>query len=208
MKRTALTSIVINPKHIRTRPDSWKVYFTYADLQSFPEFPESPLLELVNGELYMVPSPIPNHQRISRNIEFIFVKYLEEHPVGEIFDAPIDVVFSEENVLVPDLVVILDSNKDIIKEKNISGSPDLIIEILSQNEEHDKTRKKELYARNGVREYWIVDIKEESITVHLLGKDAKKENSYKRGKMYAKTDFLSPSILPDLKIDLRNVFRL
>ena len=156
----------------------------------------------------MVPSPIPNHQRISRNIEFIFVKYLEDHPVGEIFDAPIDVVFSEENVLVPDLVVILDSNKDIIKEKNISGSPDLIIEILSQNEEHVKTRKKELYAKNGVREYWIVDIKEESITVHLLGKDAKKENSYKRGKMYAKTDFLSPSILPDLKIDLRNVFRL
>jgi len=63
-----MTSIVFDPNKLEKGTD-WKVVFSYDDLLSLPVYPESPLIEITNGELYVVPSPIPNHQRISRNLE-------------------------------------------------------------------------------------------------------------------------------------------
>ncbi|MCY3410828.1 MAG: Uma2 family endonuclease [Candidatus Heimdallarchaeota archaeon] len=148
--------------------ENYKLYFTYDDIKYLPEFPEGPLVELFNGELYMVPSPSTKLQRISLNLAVIISNYLKNNAVGALFTAPIDVILSMKNVFVPDLVFISNEKKHIISEKNISGTPDFIVEILSTNKTNDLIHKKRMYEEFGVREYWIVDPEEEQVLKFVL----------------------------------------
>ena len=76
------------------------------------------------------------------------------------YDAPYDVVLSENNVFQPDIMFVSNENSKIITEKNITGAPDLIIEILSPaTGYYDLTEKKEIYTEFAVKEYWIVEPK-------------------------------------------------
>jgi Uma2 family endonuclease len=85
---------------------------------------------------------------------------VEDKGAGEVFDAPLDVYLDEiANAVQPDLIVVLKDNLKIIDRRgHIHGVPDLLIEILSEsNKKHDLVRKKSLYERFGVKEYWIID---------------------------------------------------
>lgn len=143
--------------------DNYKVYFTYDDIKNLPEFPEGPLVEIFNGELYMVPSPSIRHQTISLNIAVLIKNYLKDNSVGKLLTAPVDVILSMKDVFIPDLVYVSNENKYILSEKNISGTPDFIIEILSTNRTNDLVNKKNFYEKYGVREYWVIDPVEEEI---------------------------------------------
>src|SRR3990170_3869022 len=175
---------------------SEKKKYTYEDYQKTSD---DKRYELINGELLMTPSPIPHHQRISRRIEFILEKFITENRLGEIFYAPCDVYLDDENVVQPDILFISRDRRDIIGKKNIQGAPDLVIEIISENSAYrDMVQKKKLYARFGVKEYWIVIPDEEEIEVYTL-----KDNKYQLCRTYNKGDtFKSPS-LKGLKIELR-----
>ena len=130
-----------------------KKRYTYDD---YLKTPDDKRYELIEGELYMTPSPITNHQRISRKIEFLLEKFVTENELGEIFDAPYDVYFDDENVVQPDILFISKDRLNIIGDKNLQGAPDLVIEILSEsNAYRDLIQKKKLYAMHGVKEYWI-----------------------------------------------------
>lgn len=160
-----MTSIIFDHKNPKVKSDSGKIYFTYDDLVKLPEWPEGPLIEILNGDLYMVPSPSILHQKISRKFTLLLGNYLEEHGIGELFVAPTDVVLSPENTVIPDLFFINNTKKDIIKEKKIEGTPDLIVEITSINRKRDLVDKLELYEEFGVSEYIIVDI-DNSVLLH------------------------------------------
>ena len=82
----------------------------------------------------------------------------------EVYTAPFDVKLSESTVVIPDISVICDSSK--LTDKGCSGAPDWIIEIVSSNAIHDYLLKLNLYQAYGVREYWIVDPKKQSVTVY------------------------------------------
>jgi Uma2 family endonuclease len=127
-------------------------------MEVFKILPEGTLCEVINGTLYMSPSPLKEHQRLSFKLSGIFFSYFEKNPIGECFNAPFDVYLDEEsNAVQPDLIIVLNENSSIIKE-HIHGVPDILIEILSKgNESHDLVRKKELYETKGVKEYFIVD---------------------------------------------------
>ncbi len=160
----------------KTRPETGKIYFTVSDLPLlFPEWPEGPLIELLHGELYLMPSPSLLHQEISDELIFQIKSYLKKNPVGKTFSAPIDVVLSEENVVIPDIVFVSNERSHILKEKRIEGTPDFIIEITSSNKRHDYIEKKELYERFSVQEYWIVDPDDKIVLTYLLGKNGKYE---------------------------------
>ncbi len=176
-----------------------KKKYTYED---YLKTPEDERYELIEGELIMSPSPIPKHQRISRKIEFILEKYVTENDIGEVFYAPCDVYLDEENVVQPDILFISKERLGIIGEKNIQGAPDLVIEIISENTAYrDLVQKKKLYAKFGVKEYWIVVPGEESIEVYIL-----KDNTYILYKTYSKDDTLESLYLKDLKIGLKGIF--
>ena len=143
-----------------------KKKYTYDD---YLKTPDNKRYELIEGELYMTPSPITSHQRISRKIEFLLEKFVTENDLGEIFDAPYDVHFDDENVVQPDILFISKDRLNIIGDKNLQGAPDLVIEILSEsNAYRDLIQKKKLYARFGVKEYWIVVPGEKTIDIHIL----------------------------------------
>jgi len=152
----------------KTRPFSGKIYYTFKDLQRLPEWPEGPLIELIAGELYLAPSPIPLHQDITRNLIIKLSYYLSKNAIGKIYNAPIDVKLSNEDVVIPDLLFIANENKTIIKEKFIEGTPDLVIEILSSNKTRDLIEKFELYQKYKVKEYWVINPQEKSITIFSL----------------------------------------
>src|SRR4030042_5727949 len=121
----------------------------------------------------MTPSPITRHQRISRKIVFTLEKFVTENDLGEVFDAPYDVYFDNENVVQPDILFVSKERSNIIGEKNIQGSPDLVIEIISESTAYrDLVQKKKLYARFGVKEYWIVFPGEEFIEIYTLKANA------------------------------------
>jgi Uma2 family endonuclease len=127
-------------------------------MEVFNMLPEGTLCEVIDNVLYMSPSPTTDHQRILLNITFEIKSLINRKPIGEVFVAPCDVYLDEEqSVVEPDIIFIAAEKASMVKRKGIYGAPDLILEILSTNIYHDKKRKLELYERNGVAEYIIID---------------------------------------------------
>ena len=177
-----------------------KKRYTYDD---YLKTPDDRRYELIEGELYMTPSPITNHQRISRKIEFLLEKFVTENELGEIFDAPYDVYFDDENVVQPDILFISKDRLNIIGDKNLQGAPDLVIEILSEsNAYRDLIQKKKLYSKFGVKEYWIVVPGEKTIDVHIL-----KDKTYQLYKTLGEDDTLESQILGGFKMGLKAIFK-
>lgn len=126
----------------------------------FKMLPEGTLAELIENSLYMSPSPIGIHQRTLQKLFRVLSEKVEDTNKGEVFISPYDVYLDEHsNAVQPDIVVVLNHNKNIVNPKgHIHGVPDLLVEILSTgNREYDLEKKKALYERFAVKEYWIVD---------------------------------------------------
>src|SRR5574341_724660 len=103
---------------------------TYKDYLLFPE--NGKRHELIDGEHYMTPAPSTRHQRISGKVFKTLSNFIEKNKLGEVFYAPCDVVFSNTDVVQPDIVFISNENKHIITDSNIQGTPDLVVEIISE----------------------------------------------------------------------------
>ena len=138
--------------------------YTYDEYLNLPD--DGKRYEVIDGELVMVADPYTIHQTVSGNLEYELRTFIKKHKLGKIFDAPTDVVLNEYNVVQPDILFIARDRLDIITEKNISGAPDLIVEILSPSTAYYALlEKKELYEKFGVKEYWIVDPKKQRVEV-------------------------------------------
>ncbi len=140
------------------------VKFTYADLLTVPE--DTNRYEIFEGELVVTPSPLRIHQVVVRNITYYFEEYLRNKKIGELYTAPFDVYFDDETVMQPDIMFVIHDRKHIIEDKRIVGAPDLIVEILSpRTEERDRGYKFRRYARENVREYWIIDPDKQTVEI-------------------------------------------
>jgi len=127
-------------------------------MEVYKTLPEGTLAELINGVIYMSPSPIRSHQQIIMRLSSAMFKFIEENDLGELNVAPFDVYLDEQrNAVQPDIIYVGKENLSIIKD-HIHGVPDLLIEILSEgNKNHDLKTKKDLYETFGVKEYWVID---------------------------------------------------
>jgi Uma2 family endonuclease len=134
-----------------------RVKLTYDDFLRFPD--DGKRHELIDGEHYVTPSPNIRHQTILGNIYFLIRTWLEQHPVGRAFMAPLDVVFTQFDVVEPDLLFVSRNRAaDILTAKHVTGAPDIVVEIGSPStRKRDETIKRRLYERSGVSEYWVVD---------------------------------------------------
>ncbi len=150
-------------------------------------------------------SPAPNryHQQISGNLEFILRKYLETNPTGVLYHAPFDVVLNEVNVFQPDIVFVSNERKFVLTDQGVEGSPDLVIEILSDRTARiDKNIKKKIFANTGVEELWIIDPIKQSIEIYFLQKNAEHPSAVHK----VNAVFASPTF-PNLKIKSAEVFK-
>ncbi len=134
-----------------------RVKLTYEDFLHFPD--DGKRHELIDGEHYVTPSPNTRHQAISGNLYFIIRSWLEQHPVGRVFYAPFDIVFTNFDVVEPDLLYMSNERAaEILTAKHVTGAPEIVVEIASPGtRKRDETIKRRLYQRSGVSEYWVVD---------------------------------------------------
>jgi len=166
--------------------------------------------ELINGELIMVPGPSSFHQRINKKLLLILDEFIESNSLGELFIPPMDVVLDDNNTFQPDIFIILHENISKIKENAIYGAPDFVVEIISPSSViNDRHKKKELYEKFGVKEYWIVDIKNETVEVFQNNNFHFELFSYvyQKGKilsnLFPELDITIESIFPDFKLKLK-----
>ena len=146
-----------------TKTDTW----TYERMVA--ELPEGSLFELSHGILLpMSPSPTGIHQGIVGNIYMLLRVFLTRTKLGKAFMSPLDVVLAKDEVVEPDVFVILgDPNLQV--HGHVRQVPDLVVEILSpRSARRDQVEKRGIYARFGVKEYWLVDPASHYIEINKL----------------------------------------
>ena len=180
--------------------------WTYADLVALPE--DQLRHELIDGEHVVTPSPAIPHQVILWNLTELLAPYLRASPIGTALTGPVDVKLSLSTVLVPDLVYFTAERfARVVNEKHATAAPDLVVEILSPGtRRRDKGRKRAVYDREGVREYWIVDPEARSITA-LRRPCADAGLTDVSTLTVAAGDILESPLFPGLQIPMRDVFR-
>jgi len=182
---------------LRTEPRP----FTVADYMSLPE--HGPRYQLIDGELYMAPAPNRKHQFISGELEFALRSYLEKNPIGVIYDAPFDVQLTDTTVVQPDIAYFSKQRLSYLTEHGAEGAPDLVVEILSpKTAQLDLGMKREIYARTGVLEIWIIEPE-----TRLLKIFRPQINPQTPAETLTAEKTLSTPVLPGLAIDLARVFQ-
>lgn len=145
-----------------------------ASTEEFWSLPESVLpTEYIDGEIIMAPSPTVPHQIASGNIYYALRTFVQDKGGGGwIFCSPLDVVLPTGEVVQPDVFFLnARQTERTHKAERVREVPPFLVEILSPGSiTHDTIRKRALYERLGVREYWIVDVKERSIAQLVLRK--------------------------------------
>jgi Uma2 family endonuclease len=141
-----------------TDPDQQK-HWTAADLQALPD--DGKRYEIIDGELFVSPSPVPVHQRIVGRIFVILDGYVGAHKFGEALMSPADIEFADDTVVQPDVFVFPRKGGELLEHWKDIGRLILAVEVLSpgtaRTDRTDRTVKRRRYQREGVPEYWIVD---------------------------------------------------
>ena len=184
------------------RPSSPGVKLTYDDFVHFPD--DGKRHELIDGEHYVTPSPNRRHQKIVGELFGLIWSHLKRQPVGDIYVAPFDVVFSELDVVEPDLLFVSRERGEVLTEKNVQGAPDLVVEVGSPaTRRRDEKTKLQLYERFGVLEYWVVDPDLDVVKAYRLV-----EGRYQRAAelTLATHDVLSTPLIPGLELSLADIF--
>ena len=171
----------------------------YTDFLHQPE--DGRRYEIYDGEVFVVPSPLPLHQIVADRIAQLLWKYSEVHG-GIAITAPLDIVFSEYNVLQPDVVFFSAARRHLVKlTEVIRDNPDLVVEVLSPSTETtDRGRKPQTFARFGVPEYWIIDPVAPSIEVLALAAGA-----YVLAAKATGTGKAQSAKLPDLEVAVSDI---
>ena len=173
--------------------------FTYEDYRNTPD---DERYELIDGELFMTAAPSVLHQMIQDNIGLPLSTFIRANSLGRMLYAPTDVFLSETNVVQPDLLFVSRARAHIMTYSVINGAPDLVVEVLSPSTaRHDKIRKRELYARFRVPEYWQADIDELIVIVLRLAGD-----DYEVAGVYGLGDTLTSPLLPGFRLDVNDIF--
>lgn len=186
-------------------PLTQEKYYTLADVLSWDDQEH---WELISGVPVMMAPPVRIHQKIVSEINRQLGNYLEGKKC-EVYPAPFAVrLFEQEgdstkdvNTMVePDISVICDPGK--LDDIGCKGAPDLVMEVLSPStQRHDRVTKFNLYARAGVREYWLVDPALKTAQSFIL-----EDKHYAVKELGTSGDQMRINILDDCVIDLSRVF--
>ena len=172
-------------------------------IKDYEALPEGAPYQLIDGEFVMSPAHDPFHQELLKRVFLKFFGAIEETGNGKVLFAPVDVYINEENAFQPDLVVLLKDSLEKIAEKGVKGAPDMVVEVLSPSTAYyDLRKKKEVYERAGVKEYWIVDPEMEEVEVYT--NEGGSFRIFSRAKKEGK---VRSSLIKGLEIGLEDLFK-
>ena len=173
---------------------------SYDDLLDMPD--DGQRYEIINGELIVTPAPTSAHQRVLAQLFRMLDDHAHVTGAGEVFFAPFDVKLGRFDVVEPDIVFLTALRSRVPNADNaIDYPPDLVVEVLSpSSRSSDRVKKMALYARTGIREYWIADPDQRTLTINVL-----------EGEAYRQIEpdpdgLLASYVLPDLQVDPDAVF--
>jgi Uma2 family endonuclease len=157
--------------------------------------------EIIDGELLMAPAQDTWHQSWTLELVAILREHVGKLKLGRVFVAPVDVVLDSENTVQPDIIFVATANVGIIQRRAIFGVPDLLMEIVSPSSvRRDRYDKRQLYARFGVKEYWVGDPANRTLEILTLKGGAYELHSFAENK-----GLLTSLLLPDLAFDLSQI---
>ncbi|HAG08843.1 MAG TPA: restriction endonuclease [Desulfotomaculum sp.] len=176
-----------------------KEIYTYED---YALLPEGAPYQLIGGKLVMTPAPTTYHQSISMRLELKLATFVLEKDLGMVYYAPIDVYLGEKETYQPDIIFIAKDRLHIIEPAKVNGAPDLVIEILSPSTAYyDLKEKFKVYARQGVKEYWIIDPNDQSIEVYQ-----EEEGKFKQFQRIEKEGKVNSKVLPGFEVEISDIF--
>jgi Uma2 family endonuclease len=172
---------------------------SFSDMEKWPE--DGRRYELYDGEVYVVPSPIPLHQIVSARLYLALQEYTHTHG-GVVLYAPLDIVLTEFDVVQPDLLLFTRDRQHLVSPRIVTRfAPDLCVEILSPStERNDRGRKMKLLAVHGVREYWLVDPESVTIEVYRLA-----GSGFELVDTVGNADRVRSPLLPELSLSPRDL---
>ena len=174
--------------------------YTYDD---YLKIDDNNQYELIGGKLILVPAPRTIHQKVKLRLAWFITNFIRKNDLGEILDAPTDVILTEKDKPQPDILFISKERLNIITEYNVQGAPDLIIEVLSPSTSRwDRVEKSKMYYTHGVKEYWIADPDSKVIEIFIPG-----ENNWNLFQAYDEDDMLTSPLLAGLEIPLKDIFK-
>lgn len=180
-------------------PAGARVRFTYQD---YCLLPEEKRYELIEGDLLMTPAPGTRHQTVLQRLFKVVEAFVAARDLGRVWFAPLDVILSDEDVVQPDLLYVSKARLGIVTERGLRGAPDLAVEILSEaTRERDRVVKRKLYAKYGVKEYWLVDPDGRAVEVLVLGQEG-----YQTFRVFPEGTTLESPLLPGWRAEVSPLF--
>lgn len=176
-------------------PGTWR----YEDLFDLPD--DGRRWEIIDGELYELPAPDLAHGGAVMNIIALLLPTVVALG-ARIFTAPVDVFFPGANPVQPDILLVLPTRLGVLEKRGVGGPPDLAVEVVGpSNRRHDRITKLALYARGGIREYWLVDPQAATIEVQTLA-----AGEYRRHVLAGDDDAVTSPLFPQLSFSVATVF--
>lgn len=160
------------------------------------------ILELSEGRLVVHDMPIPEHQRIIRNLSRKLEDWTAEHQAGEVLFAPMPVRLWPGKFREPDIMFYLAEHADRIGER-YGEAPDLVVEVLSTTTAMiDREEKFSEYAQAGIPEYWIIDPDARTVEVFVL-----QDDQYALQGQFQPGQVVHSTLLPDFEVAVDELFR-
>lgn len=177
-----------------------KARFLAEDIWDTPD--DGNRYEVIDGELYVAPPSVREHQDASGELFGTIWSYLRDNPIGRIYHAPFGVILTGVNGVQPDLVYVSNERRAVLTHQGISGAPDLVVEILSPSTRtRDRGIKLRAYEAAGVIYYWIADPRARTLEERVLGEDG-----YGPPTIYRVGETFQPALFPGLSIDVARLW--
>lgn len=156
--------------------------------------------ELQDGKIIYIPTPTPKERGFCVELFSDMADFSDSHNLGEVYISPLDTYFDEFNTFQPSALFISKERLEIIGNEKIEAAPDLVVEVLSDgNTRKEMLHKKHTFENYGVREYWLIDLKKETLTQYLL-----KEGEFE-SRHFSFDEEVNAEALPGYKVCLRNI---
>ena len=174
--------------------------WTYATYAAIPD--DGRRYEVIGGTLYMAPAPGSTHQTASNWFSYYLTTHVQIPGLGRVFAAPFDVRLGDGNVVQPDVLVVLEINRERIVPEGMDGPPDLVVEIASPSTAtYDRDRKLHAYELGGVPEYWIADPNARTVEVFVA-----EEGVYRSLGVFQGQGLLPSKVVPGFPIKVAQFF--
>lgn len=158
------------------------------------------LMEFTDGYVDELPVPTSSHQAILAFLYRLFHGYLELRGGIAMF-AALRLRIREGKFREPDLLVLRDRDDERYPDRYWLGA-DLVAEVVSPDRPaRDLVEKRLDYAEAGIPEYWIVDPRDETVTVLTLHNGTYVENG-----VFARGWAATSTLFDGLSIDLDSLF--